>query len=445
MSRPIPTLVWVASDGWLNVPLADYEGHMKSAEVQQLGALSDLFAQALAFCRPGFFVLSSLSWPLWPLVPSRNSPVVRRRINNLAASYWRARAETKNQELRAKNKHERQMTTENGQRTKRKYTVTDKVLAANRLNLEKARAVDKKIRYRATPKRLEGNRASLIKARQSPNYKPYVRYGLRAVDLHQSAPQVGETLEEYDRHTQLVERVLPANRQRLHNGVRGLAQALWRRRRLFGSRVHRETLSFYLELEKVGVWGLCPASVQTMSFNTWHLFMEGEHPRQETMMDCLDKRLVRVAEAYLADYTRDLVHLGVWGKHVFRADFLDQPPEVIGNGLLGRAKVKRRLQKGITKAMKAAALFAWVLKVARLTKSGLLKAWVERGYPLPDPRRKEDFALHLRLMEAAFFGNRNAGFNLETGNSQLETGNAKPASLDARVAKFKSAAGRNET
>ena len=56
---------------------------------------------------------------------------------------------------------------------------------------------------------------------------------------------MGETLEEYDCHTQLVERVLPANRQRLHNGVRGLAQALWRRRRLFGSRVHRETLSFF--------------------------------------------------------------------------------------------------------------------------------------------------------------------------------------------------------
>jgi len=80
----------------------------------------------------------------------------------------------------------------------------------NRLNLDKARAVDKKIRYRATPKRLEGSPASLIKARQSPNYKPYVRYGLRAVDLRQSALQVGETLEEYDRHTQLVERVLPA-------------------------------------------------------------------------------------------------------------------------------------------------------------------------------------------------------------------------------------------
>jgi len=40
------------SNPWLKIPLADYEGHMKSAGVEQLGALSDLFAQALAFCRP---------------------------------------------------------------------------------------------------------------------------------------------------------------------------------------------------------------------------------------------------------------------------------------------------------------------------------------------------------------------------------------------------------
>jgi threonine dehydrogenase-like Zn-dependent dehydrogenase len=37
---------------WLSIPLADYEGHMDSPEVHQLGALSDLFAEALACCRP---------------------------------------------------------------------------------------------------------------------------------------------------------------------------------------------------------------------------------------------------------------------------------------------------------------------------------------------------------------------------------------------------------
>jgi len=37
---------------WLNVPLEEYEGHMNSEEVQQLGVLSELFAEAVAFCRP---------------------------------------------------------------------------------------------------------------------------------------------------------------------------------------------------------------------------------------------------------------------------------------------------------------------------------------------------------------------------------------------------------
>ena len=37
---------------WLNIPLADYEGHMGSEEVQQSGVLADLFAEALALRRP---------------------------------------------------------------------------------------------------------------------------------------------------------------------------------------------------------------------------------------------------------------------------------------------------------------------------------------------------------------------------------------------------------
>ncbi|MGO9895278.1 MAG: hypothetical protein ACLPX8_13840 [Bryobacteraceae bacterium] len=40
------------SSPWLSVPLADYEGHMQSADVQQLGVLGKLFAATLARCRP---------------------------------------------------------------------------------------------------------------------------------------------------------------------------------------------------------------------------------------------------------------------------------------------------------------------------------------------------------------------------------------------------------
>src|SRR6516225_7488486 len=163
-------------------------------------------------------------------------------------------------------------TSDQGQRTKRKYTVSDKVRAANRLNLEKARAVGKEILYRPTEKRRKACRANLLIARQSPNHLPNVRHGLRAVHLRESAPQVGERQEEYDRHMELVEGVLPAEQRRERNGVQGLGQALWRRRRLFGSQAHRETLGFYLELEKAARWGLCRASVQDLSFSTWFLF-----------------------------------------------------------------------------------------------------------------------------------------------------------------------------
>jgi hypothetical protein len=37
---------------WLSIPLCDYEAHMGSAKVRQLGALSELFAEALRRCRP---------------------------------------------------------------------------------------------------------------------------------------------------------------------------------------------------------------------------------------------------------------------------------------------------------------------------------------------------------------------------------------------------------
>ena len=37
---------------WLSIPLNDYERHMNSEAVQQSGALAELFAQALVYCRP---------------------------------------------------------------------------------------------------------------------------------------------------------------------------------------------------------------------------------------------------------------------------------------------------------------------------------------------------------------------------------------------------------
>jgi hypothetical protein len=40
------------SNPWLAVPLSEYEEHMSSAEVRQLGVLSELFVEAVQRCRP---------------------------------------------------------------------------------------------------------------------------------------------------------------------------------------------------------------------------------------------------------------------------------------------------------------------------------------------------------------------------------------------------------
>jgi hypothetical protein len=40
------------SNPWLSVPLNEYEQHMSAEEVRQLGVLSELFAEAIARCRP---------------------------------------------------------------------------------------------------------------------------------------------------------------------------------------------------------------------------------------------------------------------------------------------------------------------------------------------------------------------------------------------------------
>ena len=300
-----------------------------------------------------------------------------------------------------------QTTTDKAQRTKRKYTVRDKVRAAKRLNLKKAIAVDTEIRYRSTERRRNACRANLLIGRQSPNYKPYVRHGLWAVDLRESATQVGETQEEYERHMELVESVLSASRIRRSGnatGCRGWAKRCGDGGGCLAAGCIRKPWASTWNWRRRPLDGLCPASVRDLSFSTADLFADAEHPRLERTIERLDKRLVRVGEAYLTEYAKELIRLGVWGKHHYREGFLDQPPEVIGNALLGASEVKRRKGKGQNQNpdMKSADLFDWDLNKLSEEKSALLAEWVRQGYRLPDPRREEDFALHLRLIEAAY-------------------------------------------
>jgi hypothetical protein len=92
-----------------------------------------------------------------------------------------------------------------------------------------------------------------------------------------------------------------------------------------------------------------------------------------------------------------------------------------------------------------------LLPDAKEAKSHLLKVFVEAGHRLPDPWREEDFTLHLRLIEAAFFGGMDNGFGLKAGlgvrdsglgkDTKSESRNPNPesavSSLECRVARVK--------
>jgi hypothetical protein len=96
------------------------------------------------------------------------------------------------------------MTRDEGQRTddkrpvtkdvhsKRKYTVTDKVRASDRLDLEKARAVGQRGPLSPTDKRLEACRANLTKARESLARVQGAVQGIR-FQLEQERPSAQRT------------------------------------------------------------------------------------------------------------------------------------------------------------------------------------------------------------------------------------------------------------
>jgi len=91
-------------------------------------------------------------------------------------------------------------------RPKRKYTVTDRVLAACRANLERANAVPREIRFRSTEKRRLACHRNLTlaviakKRDRSPRYATCFRNGWYVADPERALGLVGATPEEYHQH-----------------------------------------------------------------------------------------------------------------------------------------------------------------------------------------------------------------------------------------------------
>jgi hypothetical protein len=126
--------------------------------------------------------------------------------------------------------------------------LTPRELAARRANLEKARAASSQ-GYRRTEKRLRASRANLEKAhaaRRSPEGNAAARlnalkHGLFAKQtLAESVDRLAEAKEEFNQHLRLFQRVFAPADQEEKQIVRGLAQTVWRRLRLFSAQARWE-------------------------------------------------------------------------------------------------------------------------------------------------------------------------------------------------------------
>jgi hypothetical protein len=91
------------------------------------------------------------------------------------------------------------------EKPKRKYTVSDKVLAANRAKLVQANANPEK-KYRPTPKRLASSYRNCLKAREGKRQKRLrgqatgVKYGLAVVNLFATLGLADASREELSEH-----------------------------------------------------------------------------------------------------------------------------------------------------------------------------------------------------------------------------------------------------
>src|SRR5208282_3696639 len=117
---------------------------------------------------------------------------------------------------------------------KRKYTVSDKVLAANRANLTQANA-DPEKKYRPTPKRLASTYANCLKAREGKRRKRHlgqatgVKYGLAVTDLYSTLGLADATRAELDEHYQYWRDLIKPRFEEEEKFTQALAECSWRR------------------------------------------------------------------------------------------------------------------------------------------------------------------------------------------------------------------------
>jgi hypothetical protein len=252
---------------------------------------------------------------------------------------------------------------------KRQYTVSEKVLAANRRNLEKANAVPKSIRFRATARRLASCHANLQKAQaaqrdpEKPRLRGRMAHGFHVVDLRRTAAQAGERLEDLDRHRALFLETFGGSRNQSRLAS-ALADIFWRRWRALAWEAECEAKQFYGRLVQDADPLLRSALRPACRQGRPKAFRRQAELRVSRALDCLviltglgdlsdrlgqlNRRFERLARTWMGLHTDEPVSFPFgteaslspveWG-------YWKQSPEALSNPILSSGQVAKRLEQ----------------------------------------------------------------------------------------------------
>ena len=229
----------------------------------------------------------------------------------------------------------------------RKYTVSDKVLAANRRNLAKANAVPAAIRFRSTERRKAAARAALAAAHAA---RRRTKSCVSAVSIERSLAWAGEDANDWKQHQQRFERLLngtnPGSMDRRMS--RALAELTWRRQRVWRGGHRKEVRVFYTRLSAAARQSgpFTQDQALELASDLIHIFSCA------VLLDPTLQRLFRRAAGLLKVYRfsrfGDFNPADANAVSARTIALFAHPGEAMGNPFLSSGKVENRIGRGFS-------------------------------------------------------------------------------------------------
>ncbi len=239
------------------------------------------------------------------------------------------------------------------EKPKRKYTVSEKVLAANRAKLVQANA-DPEKKYRPTPKRLASTYANCLKAREGKRQKRKrgqatgVKYGLAVTDLYSTLGLADASREELDGHYRLFRGVVQPRYDDEDKFTKALAECSWRRSQVLHVHAVDDAMLMKARLMMASDAARDNVPLRSLAVLMMDVFTR-RRPDLEEQLGILTRHFERLS--YILLLLRG-EHEGFgekirWGPHGRQRidELLQLPAEALGNPFLSGRKVEEILRE----------------------------------------------------------------------------------------------------